>query len=612
MSEPEDETPSVWRAFRSAFPALFGLHLGALALDFLVAGPIVALSVHRAVATSGRAALSDTEILAFVLRPSGFLLALLIATLWIGFHLFAYSAQLVTARYALRGQDTSIRHVAAALVPHLPALASLILRFLLQMLAIAVPFVAAIAGIAYAQLHQKDINYYLEARPPEFLLALLLTAIIGVIGLVVLIRTATQWFLALPIVLFTPTPPGDARKISRIHMRGHRIRVFLVLSLWIFVPAVATALANAPWPILALEAAGWLQHRIGVLALVLGTLLAVSTAVALFIGFLATAILCFYHYRFFQRRETGVDEAPLPVSAVTARLPWGLLGALAVVGIATAVWLSYHALDASRPGDSAVVIAHRGASAMAPENTLAAIQAGIDATADWVEIDVQETAAGEVLVIHDRDLMRLARNPLTVRDATPEALADIDIGSWFDPRFADQRVPTLGEVLGLFKERGKLLIELKYYGSEDKLEERVIERVEAAGMTDRVAVMSLSPEGIARFRKLRPEWRAGLLSTASVGDLTRLDVDFLALNATAARSDVVRRAHAAGISIFVWTVNDPAAMSSMLSRGVDGLITDQPAIARKVLRERADLNPGERLLVDLAARLNRLPTPREP
>ena len=64
--------------------------------------------------------------------------------------------------------------------------------------------------------------------------------------------------------------------------------------------------------------------------------------------------------------------------------------------------------------------------------------------------------------------------------------------------------------------------------------------------------------------------------------------------------------------VFVWTINDPAGMSSMLSRGVDGLITDQPAIARKVLRERADLNPGERLLVDLAARLGRVPATTDP
>jgi glycerophosphoryl diester phosphodiesterase len=88
-------------------------------------------------------------------------------------------------------------------------------------------------------------------------------------------------------------------------------------------------------------------------------------------------------------------------------------------------------------------------------------------------------------------------------------LATIDIGSWKSPAFASERTPLLSDVLALCKDRAGVLIELKYYGHDQRLEERVVEIVEAAGMADQVMVMSLSHEGVRKLQKLRPRWRAG-------------------------------------------------------------------------------------------------------
>ena len=120
--------------------------------------------------------------------------------------------------------------------------------------------------------------------------------------------------------------------------------------------------------------------------------------------------------------------------------------------------------------DQVLIIAHRGSAGAAPENTIAAISQAIKDGADWVEIDVQETLDGEVIVIHDSDFMKLAGNPLKVWDGELTQIQDIDVGSWFDPRFADQRVPTLAEVLQLIREGdSRLVIELKYYGHDQPL-----------------------------------------------------------------------------------------------------------------------------------------------
>nr|WP_286193732.1 glycerophosphodiester phosphodiesterase [Tropicibacter sp. R16_0] len=254
-------------------------------------------------------------------------------------------------------------------------------------------------------------------------------------------------------------------------------------------------------------------------------------------------------------------------------------------------------LESVEADDEVEIIAHRGAAGSRPENTMASVVKAIGDEADWVEIDVQETADGEVVVMHDSDYMKLAGVNLTIWDATMADLAEIDIGSWFDPAYSDERTPTLHEVLQAARGKSKVLIELKYYGHDVDLENRVVAIVEELGMQDQVAVMSLKYPAVLKMRELRPEWRAGVLAATAVGNLTELEGDFLAVNAGMANVSLVNSTDAAGKDLYVWTVNDPLQMSKMISLGVDGLITDEPALARQVLAFRARLTPTERMLL---------------
>jgi glycerophosphoryl diester phosphodiesterase len=257
-------------------------------------------------------------------------------------------------------------------------------------------------------------------------------------------------------------------------------------------------------------------------------------------------------------------------------------------------------LNGIQISDTVTVVAHRGAAGKAPENTLASIQQAITDGTDWVEIDVQETADGEVIVIHDSDFMKLASVNLKVWDGTLEQIRDIDIGSWFDPQFSAERVPTLVEVLEASRGKAHVVIELKYYGHDQQLEQRVVDIVEQLDMVDEVAIMSLKYEGIQKIRALRPDWTIGLLSATAIGNLASLDVDFLAVAQGMATPGFVRRSHEQGKKVFVWTINDAVTLSRMMSLGVDGVITDEPALAREVIADRADLNPAERLLMHTA------------
>jgi len=137
-----------------------------------------------------------------------------------------------------------------------------------------------------------------------------------------------------------------------------------------------------------------------------------------------------------------------------------------------------------------------------------------------------------------------------------------------------------------------------------------VDIVEQAGMVDQVAIMSLKYEGVQKVRKLRPDWNVGLLSAKSIGNLARLDVDFLAVNTGMATSRFVRRAQENDKQVFVWTVNDPVTISRVMSLGVNGIITDEPAIPREVIHERADMNTIERLLLHAAVLFGRPVPPR--
>ena len=137
------------------------------------------------------------------------------------------------------------------------------------------------------------------------------------------------------------------------------------------------------------------------------------------------------------------------------------------------------------------ITAHRGGAGVAPENTLAAIRQAIAAGADWIEIDVQESQDGVVVVVHDSDLARVGNNPVKIWAATADELRSVYIGSHFDPAFSDERVPTLEEVLQTCKGKAGVNIELKYYGHDQDLENRVIELVERFQMETEIVVMSL-------------------------------------------------------------------------------------------------------------------------
>ena len=234
----------------------------------------------------------------------------------------------------------------------------------------------------------------------------------------------------------------------------------------------------------------------------------------------------------------------------------------------------------------AEITAHRGSSRMAPENTLAALEAAMEEMADFAEIDVQMTEDGVVVLCHDTNLRRVAGVNKSLAGLTFEEAEKLDVGSFFSPEFAGERIPSLAEALELCGGRLKLNIELKNLGTDSSLPEKTVELIREYGMEEQCVISSVRLSYLQRVKEACPELRTGYILPAAYGRYYENEyVDFISIRSSLVTRRLVEAAHEAGRAVHVWTVNSRADLEAMRLLGVDNLITDYPARAREILYE---------------------------
>ena len=275
------------------------------------------------------------------------------------------------------------------------------------------------------------------------------------------------------------------------------------------------------------------------------------------------------------------------------------------------------------------IIAHRGASAYAPENTLSAFERAISLGADCFELDCTLSKDGEVVVIHDDTVDRTTRGSGSVRDLTFEELREYEYGAWFGEEFDGESIPTLAEALELAKDRigafievknsaedQPLLQELTGIGDENetllpahsdqirkllessgsanvRLAKKVIEIVRQSEMAEDVVIQSFSPVVVATAMLSTPRIRTEQLGTSDAENpgrwgaylnwFERLHPDGFNPGLDDVTKDLVERVHAAGKTVSVWTVNESEDMRRLVEWGIDGIITNYPDRCRKIV-----------------------------
>lgn len=578
-----------------------------IALGLILFAPLLGILSRLMLRLSATPVLADMDILFFILSPVGLIALVLFGSLLITILIFE-QASMMTAYTALGGGlkadlFQTLRRTASKSLKIFIFSVHLVARLLL----IVTPFLAVAFLIYWLTLTDYDINYYLSAQPPIFFAAAGAIGLILLILTLILVRKLLSWSLTLPLIIFTEVTPGASFQKSFKLVADSKKAVALILVGWALATLVLGFLVLGSVQLLGRHILPMFYSSMNALIIVIGFLAALLTVGNFLVTALTAAsfsgLLIELYKRAGQRLKLDEFSARSESSGLrlTSKTLVGLLVCGTVVSILVGLWL----IQGIQTTDDLTIVAHRGAAGKAPENTMASIRQAVEDQTDWVEIDVQETADGEVIVIHDSDFMKLSGVGLKVWEGTLEQVQQIDVGSWFGPAFAGERVPTLRDVLKELRGRAKLVIELKYYGHDEQLEQRVVDLVEEMGMVEDTAIMSLKYDAVEKVRSLRPDWKTGLLSAQVLGDMSGLDVDFLAVNAGMAGPAFIRHNQQAGKQVFVWTVNDKMSMFKMMSLGVDGIITDEPELARQVIAERAELNSVERLLIHAAVILGK-------
>jgi glycerophosphoryl diester phosphodiesterase len=586
-------------------------------LSLVVLTPIVAAVFRGFVACFHDGVLADEDLLLFFISPAGLCCFVVVAALWLAIRVLELATLMMVIGAPI---ESPIRTIDALGFTwrNAPRISRIAFRVVCIFVLTFGPLLALAFFIYKSLLSDHDINYYLAQRPPEFWTAAAAGLFLSGIALLVGLYFLTKWVFAVPILLLEQQNPTAAMRTSGERVTGDRTAVVMAHITWFIAVTVISSLATSTVLVIARFAIPLAGDSMWLLVLYTGMSLLLSTALTTTINLLSTASLASLHWQLYRQLGGGEhvqcvvannSDATKTFSFLNFRLTRNRVLAASVVGIVITLLVGAVTVRSVGVADDVELIAHRGSSFAAPENTFAAFDLAVAEGADWIELDVQLTADGEVVVIHDRDLMRVAKEPIKVGAAALDDLENIDIGTWFDEKFSNQRIATLGEVLNRCRNRIKVNIELKYSSADGALETAVAKIVDATGMSSQIVVMSLDQAAVNRMKRLRPNWRVGLLMTVSATKIERIPADFLAVNAAFASRSFILSAHQRDKQVYVWTVNDTATMSTMISRGVDGLITDKPALARSVLQQRASLSPPERLLLELSYLLGGTPEP---
>jgi glycerophosphoryl diester phosphodiesterase len=562
-------------------------------ISAFVLAPTAAWLVARLVGTSGHTAVSNNEIVSFLASWAGAIAALVLGTELLALELLGQTGILAIARLKLCEGKVGIRSaIAVTVAASLRVLRLGAVQFV-ALVIVASPFII-LGGLTYAAfLSRNDINYYLADKPPAYYAALGCAAL-----LFLALSLYVRWSLALPILVFETDSPIFALRESGRRSKGCRFRIGALLLGW-HLAAVAVG-----WLMLTAHrelATFALEHASESPAVV------VPLAVTLFAvhGLIATAVACAAvvgHGLLLLRlyRVTGgeLKESDVPHDATFTRsMIRANVAALIVIAVAGAIgfFAIVQTLDAPEVVE---VTGHRGYENVAPENTLASFKAAIEAGVDWIELDVQLSSDGTIIVLHDRDFLRVAgdrRRPGQMTLAQIKAL-DASQPHRFGNKYAGERIATLQEVIDLARGRVFVNIELKVYGGDRRIAAAVADLLRIEQFEDQCLVASLDVPAVREAKRHNSRLTTAAIVTVAVGDITKLDVDVLSVNKRIINETFLRDARDRGKGVLVWTVNDPGEMETMIELGAGRIITNNPSALVRLRDERADLGVSGRLL----------------
>lgn len=236
-----------------------------------------------------------------------------------------------------------------------------------------------------------------------------------------------------------------------------------------------------------------------------------------------------------------------------------------------------------------LIIAHRGASAHAPENTLPAFSEAVRRGADAIEVDVRLSRDSMLVIHHDATINRTSDGSGTIAEMTFKELQRLDVGSHFSQDFRNERIPAFRELLRMLDERTLLIVEIK--SQEEGIEQRVIDEITRSGKRPQTILKSFYPDAIRTFHRLAPDirriyvfalhWPLLNFTFATVPrfeNIFEIPAEYLQIHHFAVTRSFIRQAHSQDRKVIVWGVDSKESMKGMIDLGVDGIETDYPDV----------------------------------
>lgn len=567
-------------------------------VDLLLVVPLATLLLDRLLAFSGNGAIGNFAIAAYLLTPIGLIFVTVSLVIFVVTFMLEISGLLLLCHGGVNGLQNPTVTIFKQLGRKSPAIIRLATRSVLLIFAVIVPLVSLVVLLCKKLLSAHDINYYLSTQPMEYLLFISVATLVAIAATLLCTGIIISLAFALPQILFADQSAIEAYQDAKARFKPVRRKIFRICIKSLLLWTVLVLLVN-----LTVYLVGWVLIKLSGTSMLLllsaaGFTLGLNLIIDSILGFLGLSVIAFLIYLIWY--QVNHDEPMLLDGMAPVALPGRrMLLAGSLLTIAAALLIGIFLLNRIELEDHVSIIAHRGSSFSAPENSLSAVRRSSVDGADMAEIDVQLSRDGVVVLWHDNDAMRLSEQPLVIAETDLDILKTLDAGSWFSPKFADERIATLQEAVNVAKE-GKigLLVELKSYGNDKKqLVDAVVALLKQNYFTEQAPIMSLKHKEVEILTRHYPELEAGFVVTAAIGDLADLEEDFLIISEKLATGPMITALHAQGKKVFVWTIDESKTMSMLINQGIDGIITNAPDKMAELLKIRAELSPAEFLLL---------------
>lgn len=303
------------------------------------------------------------------------------------------------------------------------------------------------------------------------------------------------------------------------------------------------------------------------------------------------SVLCAYYFKLIEEKHMVLPRAFEPRFVDNAKRNTRIAIFSLVIflcGVFGYSFMTARANIAGFMGDNTIVMAHRGASKDAPENTIPAFEKAVEMKADFIELDVQETSDGAVVVTHDVNTKRVTGYNEFVWNMTLDEIKQLDAAHYFGG-YENVEIPTLSEVFDAVGGKIKFNIELKYNRHTQNLAKSVADIITQYGLENDCVITSSKKEALKDMKEVMPDIPCGYILSVSIGKYYDLDyADFFSLDLNYVTKKSLSNCHKVGKPVNAWTVNDTDSMEKMIALGVDSIITDEPLKARTVITASQD------------------------